>query len=106
MEYSSQMTTIIRSPEFDAWLKDLRDIKARARIASRIESAELGNLGDVAPVGEGVSEMRIHVGPGYRVYFIQKGRVMIVLLCGGDKSTQDKDIKRAKALAKEWEKVQ
>ena len=93
------MYTILRTDEFDGWLSKLRDAKGKARIAARIRSAEMGNLGDVEPVGEGISEMRIHYGPGYRVYFKKKGKVLIVLLLGGDKSSQSRDIKKAKALA-------
>lgn len=77
----------------------LRDHRARAKIAARIDRLALGNPGDVGPVGEGVSELRIHYGPGYRVYFVKRGRTLIVLLCGGDKSSQAKDIKAARALA-------
>nr|WP_252263873.1 type II toxin-antitoxin system RelE/ParE family toxin [Paracidobacterium acidisoli] len=84
-------------------MRGLRDAQARARIAARIRRLAFGNPGDVKPVGDGVSELRIHYGPGYRVYFIQRGTVLIVLLCGGDKSTQDKDIEAAKRLAKETE---
>ena len=81
----------------------LRDHRARARIAARIDRLALGCPVDVVPVGEGVSELRIHHGPGYRVYFVRRGSVLIVLLCGGDKSTQTKDIKIAKALAADLE---
>ena len=73
-----------------------------ARIAARLDRMAAGNPCDVQPVGEGVSELRINYGPGYRVYFIQQGPVLIILLCGGDKSTQSKDIKQAKVLAEEW----
>jgi putative addiction module killer protein len=90
-----------QTTRFATWLAGLRDERARARILKRLDRAQGGNLGDVAPVGEGVSEMRIVYGPGYRVYFIQRGAELIVLLCGGDKSTQGADIKEAKALAKE-----
>lgn len=93
------MFTILRTQEFDKWLISLKDEKGKARIVARIRSAELGNLGDVEPIGDGVSEMRVHYGPGYRVYFRKKGKVLIILLLGGDKSTQSKDIKKAKALA-------
>ena len=93
------MYTILRTQEFDKWLISLKDEKGKARIVARIRSAELGNLGDVEPVGEGVSEMRVHYGPGYRIYFRKKGKVLIILLLGGDKATQSKDIKKAKALA-------
>ena len=96
------MIEILRSDEFDLWLAGLRDDRARARIQARILRLSLGNPGDVKPVGEGISEMRIDHGPGYRVYFWQRGQVLILLLCGGDKSTQDKDIKAAKAIAARW----
>jgi putative addiction module killer protein len=72
-----------------------------ARIAARIRRLELGNLGDVKPVGEGVSELRIDYGPGYRIYFVQQGNTLVILLCGGDKRTQNKDIRTAKQMAKE-----
>jgi putative addiction module killer protein len=85
---------------FAQWLDDLRDIQARARVQSRIERLAAGNPGDVEPVGEGVSELRINYGPGYRVYFKQRGRELIILLAGGDKATQAKDIKAALRLAR------
>ena len=92
----------IRETEiFSSWLTALRDNQARARIAVRIRRLAFGNPGDVKPVGEGVSELRIPYGPGYRVYFVQRGNLLIVLLCGGDKSTQDRDIATAKRIAKE-----
>ena len=92
----------IRETEiFSSWLTALRDNQARARIAVRIRRFAFGNPGDVKPVGEGVSELRIPYGPGYRVYFVQRGNLLIVLLCGGDKSTQDRDIATAKRIAKE-----
>ncbi|KVN83509.1 type II toxin-antitoxin system RelE/ParE family toxin [Burkholderia ubonensis] len=97
------MRTILRLPEFIDWLAGLRDRVAKAAIANRLDRAALGNLGTVRPVGEGVSEMKVDVGPGYRVYYVTRGEVVIVLLCGGDKSTQKKDIKRAHKLAKELE---
>lgn len=96
------MIEILRSDEFDVWLLGLRDDRARARIQARILRLSLGNPGDLKPVGESISEMRIDHGPGYRVYFWQRGQVLIVLLCGGDKSTQDKDIKAAKSIAARW----
>ena len=86
---------------YSKWFVQLRDVSAKARINARIRRAELGNFGDCAPVGEGVSEMRIHVGPGYRVYFIQREYEVVILLAGGDKSTQSKDIKTALELARE-----
>jgi putative addiction module killer protein len=90
-----------QTARFATWLAGLRDDRARARILKRLDRARDGNLGDVAPVGGGVSEMRIFYGPGYRVYFVQRGSELIVLLCGGDKSTQAADIEEAKALAEE-----
>ncbi len=94
------MFTFERSDEFDAWLAALKDKIGRARIALRIRSAEHGNFGDCEPVGEGVSEMRIHFGPGYRVYFTRRGKVVYLLLLGGDKSSQKRDIKHAIDMAR------
>ena len=92
----------IRQTEVYAkWFTQLRDHQARARILVRIRRLSLGNPGDVAPVGEGVLEMRIHYGPGYRVYYVERGQTLIVLLAGGDKRTQKKDISLAIELAKE-----
>ena len=90
-----------RTEEFDEWLAALMDLRARAMIIARIRSAEYGNLGDVKPVGNGVSEMRIHYGPGYRVYLAQRGTEIVILLAGGDKATQNKDIKTALGLAQQ-----
>ena len=95
------MLTISKSQAFDKWFDGLKDTKGRFRIQARIDRAELGNFGDCEPVGEGVSEMRIHFGPGYRVYFAQRGAVIVLLLVGGDKSTQGKDIKAAIKLNRE-----
>ena len=86
-------------PEFVAWLDDLKDIQVRSMVVARIKRLELGLMGDVEPVGEGVSELRIHLGAGWRVYFTRRGPELIVLLVGGLKRTQKRDIKRAKALA-------
>jgi putative addiction module killer protein len=86
---------------FSKWLSALRDIRAKARILARLDAARLGNLGDSKAVGGGVSEMRINVGAGYRVYFIRRQAIVVLLLCGGDKTTQPKDISRAKAMARE-----
>ncbi|KRA00001.1 type II toxin-antitoxin system RelE/ParE family toxin [Rhizobium sp. Root564] len=94
------MFTIRETIEFSNWLTKLKDVQARARIVRRVDRLQRGNPGDVKPVGEGVSELRIDYGPGYRVYFIQEGKLVIVLLCGGDKSSQSRDISQAKALAK------
>jgi putative addiction module killer protein len=85
---------------FARWIDGLRDFQARARIQARIERLALGNPGDVKPVGEGVSELRVNYGPGYRVYYKQRGRELIILLAGGDKSTQAKDITLALKLAR------
>ena len=93
------MPTIKRLPEFMEWIDSLRDDRAAARIAIRIDRVALGNPGSVSSVGEGVSEMKIDYGPGYRVYFKRRGEDIVILICGGDKSTQEKDIKRAKFLA-------
>ena len=96
------MYTILRSATFDRWLGGLRDRKAVNRIVARLLAAEEGHLGDVRSVGGGVSEMRIHHGPGYRIYFITRGAELIVLLCGGDKDSQRRDIETAKRMATEW----
>ena len=90
---------VLRTEEFTTWLKDLRDRQGRAKILARIDRLELGNPGNTRSVGAGVVEMKIDFGPGYRIYYIQRGEIAIVLLCGGDKSTQDNDIQRAKAMA-------
>ena len=98
------MNTFLRTAEFDEWLRRLRDPIAKARIISRIRSAEAGNFGDCEAVGDGISEMRIHVGPGYRAYFCRRGSVVYLLLCGGDKSTQKRDIRAAKRILKELDR--
>lgn len=95
------MIEVRQTSSFTKWIDGLRDNNARARIVTRIRRMEIGNLGDVRPVGEGVSEARIPYGPGYRLYFIQQGSQIVILLCGGDKSTQGKDIAAAKEMAKE-----
>jgi putative addiction module killer protein len=94
------MNTLIRTEEFAQWLARLEDRKGKARILARLDAAALGNFGDSEPVGEGVSEMRIHTGPGYRVYYTRQAQVVYVLLLGGDKSTQRRDIKRAIQMAR------
>lgn len=99
------MFEIIKSDTFESWLLGLRDRMARLRIQVRIDRLQLGHLGDVKPIREGVSELRIDHGPGYRVYFIKTGPVVIVLLGGGDKRTQDADIARAVALARHWKEA-
>lgn len=93
------MYIFLRTQEFDNWLKRLRDPLGKARIIARIRSAEAGNFGDCESVGKRVSEMRISYGPGYRIYFTREGRFVYLLLCGGDKSSQKKDIKKARELA-------
>jgi len=93
------MNTVVRTDSFDVWLSKLKDVRAKALIIKRIRSAEHGNFGDCEPVGAGVSEMRIHFGQGYRVYFTRVGEVVYVLLCGGTKRGQQRDISRAKSLA-------
>lgn len=93
------MIEVRQTEHFAKWFVRLRDLRARARIQVRLDRLEMGNAGDARPVGEGVSEMRIDHGPGYRVYFIQRGSELIVLLAGGDKSTQPKDIQTALHLA-------
>lgn len=94
------MIQIQQTEAYAQWFSGLRDRIARARIDIRIRRLSLGNAGDDKPVGDGVSELRVDHGPGYRIYFVQRGEVVIVLLAGGDKSTQDKDIRNAEALAK------
>ena len=93
--------TIRQTEQFASWHRLLRDLKAKHAITRRIDRAAAGNLGDVKPVGEGVFEMRVDVGAGYRLYFGQRERTIIVLFCGGDKSTQEKDIKRAIQMKQE-----
>ena len=93
---------ISRSETFDRWLRELRDIRAQARVEARILRLSRGNPGDVKPVGSGVSEMRIDYGPGYRVYFTRRGPLVVLLLCGGDKRTQEADIRRAIEIAADW----
>ena len=95
------MIEIRETEEFAIWLDRLRDQRAIARIQIRIRRLSIGNAGDVKPVGDGVSELRIDYGPGYRVYFTKRGLLLVILLCGGDKDSQPKDIERAKILAKE-----
>jgi putative addiction module killer protein len=97
------MIRVRKTEVFAHWLDGLRDLKARARVQVRIERLSLRNPGDVAPVGEGVSEMRIDIGPGYRVYFKRRGTALIILLAGGDKSTQARDVKTALKLARNLE---
>lgn len=97
------MIQVRRTAEFVDWLSELRDIPARARIAKRIDRIAQGNFGDAKSVGDGVSELRFTFGPGYRVYYTRCGDVVVILLCGGDKASQGRDIERAKAMALEIE---
>jgi putative addiction module killer protein len=91
-----------QSATFRKWQRKLRDARAKASIAMRLQRLAAGNAGDAAQVGGGISELRIHYGPGYRIYFQQRGEVLILLLCGGDKITQDRDIGTAKQIAAQW----
>ncbi len=95
------MFTVRLTEEFQRWLDGLSDKRTQIRIVARLRMAEAGNLGDWAPVGGEVSEMRVHFGPGYRLYFTRRGGVLIVMLAGGDKSTQSRDIKRAQRIVAE-----
>lgn len=97
------MIEVRQTEIFSKWLRKLHDQNAQARIQIRIRRLSLCNFGDVKPVGEGVSELRVDYGPGYRVYFQQIGSLLVLLLVGGDKKTQDADIAKAKMLAKEWQ---
>lgn len=93
------MIKVLKTEAFSQWMDGLKDERTRARIAARVDRLAHGNAGDVKPVGGGISELRMDFGPGYRVYFIKRGMVLIILLCGGDKKTQTKDIQKAKSLA-------
>lgn len=104
MGYTLDMLSIHTTAAFDAWFAALADVRARARIQARIDRALGGNFGDCAPIGQGCSEMRIHYGPGYRVYFMRDGHEVFVLLCGGDKSTQAADIAAALEMAAQLKK--
>ena len=100
MGYNQEMVEVRQTATFARWMQNLRDRRARARIQVRIDRLQLGLTGDVKPVGEGVSELRVDYGPGYRVYFVRRRRDLIILLAGGDKGTQDRDIKAALLLAR------
>jgi len=93
------MVDVLKTDTFDKWFRGLRDARAKARIDERIERFVNGNPGDVKSVGSGVCEMRIGYGPGYRLYYVQRGKLLIILLCGGDKSSQRKDVTKAIELA-------
>ncbi len=96
------MVEVVRSATFDRWLRKLKDRRAAARVLVRIDRLAAGNPGDVKPVGAGISELRIDYGPGYRVYYLHEGDLLIVLLCGGDKASQDDDIAEAHKIAAAW----
>lgn len=96
------MVEVVKSATFDRWVRKLKDRRAVARVLVRIDRLAAGNPGDVKPVGGGISELRIDHGPGYRVYYLQDGPRLILLLCGGDKSSQDRDIEQAHRIAEEW----
>lgn len=96
------MLELRQTETFRKWRTQLKDERARALIASRLDRLAYGHAGDTAPVGNGISELRIHFGPGYRIYFQRRGKAVIVLLCGGDKGSQARDIKAAQRLAAEW----
>lgn len=95
------MIDVRETTTYAAWFADLRDTRAKGRIIARVRRLSLGNFGDCKPVGEGLSEMRVDHGPGYRVYFVRRGLTVVILLCGGDKDSQVRDIARAKQLANE-----
>ncbi|WP_168077001.1 type II toxin-antitoxin system RelE/ParE family toxin [Caulobacter sp. SSI4214] len=97
------MIEVFKTDVFATWLSSLRDRAGRAVIDARLLRLRYGQFGDVRPVGEGVWELRIHVGPGYRVYFVRRGDILVVLLCGGDKDTQAADIQRAKVMARAFQ---
>jgi len=96
------MLEVVSTDDFDKWLRKLKDRQGKLRIVERVDRLAHGNPGDVRPVGQGVSEMRLTYGPGYRLYYLQDSDRLVLLLCGGDKSTQQRDIIRAHQLADEW----
>ena len=100
--YSRHMVEVVRTDEFATWLEKLKDLSGKGRIIRRLDRLAQSNPGDVRPIGKGLSKLRLNFGPGYRVYYLQDGNTLILLLCGGDKSTQQKDIARAHELAEEW----
>ena len=99
------MFLLEKTSEFDKWLKKLNDRKAKAKILLRLQRVEAGNLGDISSIGEGIEEFRIHYGPGYRIYFRRQGEKIILLLIGGDKGSQESDIKKAKALWNQYKEI-
>ena len=105
MVYSASKFDVERTDAFDGWLKGLRDLKGRAKIQARIDRLANGNAGDVGPIGQGLSELRIDFGPDYRVYYARTGKRHYLLLCGGDKESQDADIKNARAMWREMKRL-
>jgi putative addiction module killer protein len=101
MGYTLHVIEIRQTAEYESWFEKLRDVQAKARVLARIRRLSLGNVGDIKPVGEGVSELRITYGPGYRIYVKQQGDLLVILLVGGDKSSQKRDIERARELARD-----
>ena len=98
--YTEVMNTLLQTDEFHSWLGGLKDFRAKAVIFNRLDRATNGNFGDTKPLGAGISEMRVDFGPGYRIYYTRRGEIVYLLLVGGDKSTQAKDIQRAKTILK------
>ena len=99
------MIKIRQTAVFAEWLAGLKDVRLRTRVVARIDRLAFGNAGDVAPIGEGISELRLHFGSGYRIYFVRRGALLIILLCGGDKRTQRRDIEEARTLARALEET-
>ena len=106
MDYDATMNQFIATDTYSNWFSALRDVQARARINARLRRAELGNFGDCEPVGEGVLELREHLGAGYRVYFGRHGHSIVILLCGGSKKTQASDFRKAKEYWDDWKRRQ
>lgn len=102
VSYSRQIVEVLSTEDFNTWLRKLKDRQGRLRILERVDRLAHGNPGDVRPVGQGISELRLTYGPGYRVYYLQDADVLILLLVGGDKSTQNQDIQKARDLADDW----
>lgn len=102
VSYNRHVIEVVRTGEFETWLDKLKDLRSKGRILRRLDRLTQGNPGDVQPIGKGLSELRLNFGPGYRVYYLQDRDTLILLLCGGDKPTQQKDIEKAHELAEEY----